>query len=262
MNRVRPPCVAGTFYPESPTKLRLAVESYITTAPAASSVPKALIVPHAGYIYSGPVAGKAFSLMAPARETVRRVVLVGPSHRTPFSGLASSGATAFRTPLGEAPIDAEGAAAALRLPQVSVLDEAHAGEHSLEVQLPFLQVALARFSIVPLLTGHTEADEVAEVLEVLWGGPETMIVISTDLSHYLTYEEASIVDARTAAAIETLHPENTGARDACGADGVRGLLVVAKRRGLAVRRVDLRTSGDTAGPKDRVVGYGAFAVYA
>jgi AmmeMemoRadiSam system protein B len=222
--------------------------------------PKALIVPHAGYVYSGPVAGIAFARLIPAHSTIRRVVVVGPSHRVDIPGLAASRATAFRTPLGEVELDHRTIGLLLRLPMVQVSEEAHAGEHSIEVQLPFLQMVLGSFSIVPLLTGRTDPEEVAQVLLTVWGGADTLIVISTDLTHYLEYDEAVESDTRTAAAILALDADAIGGHDACGAVGVRGLLLAARRHHLVADQLDLRNSGDTAGPRDRVVGYGAFAL--
>jgi AmmeMemoRadiSam system protein B len=236
-------------------------ESFIGSAEADVPCPKALIVPHAGYVFSGPIAGRAYALIQRLRGVARRVVLIGPCHRTPVRGIVAPLAGAFRTPLGDVPVDRDGLEAALALEPVSASDTAHAGEHSVEVQLPFLQIVLGEFAIVPLLTGLTEVRDVATVLESLWGGSETLIVVSPDLSHYLPYHEASATDARTAAAIEALDADAMDHHHACGADGVRGLLRIAKQRSLTVRRVDLRSSGDTAGPRDRVVGYGAFAVY-
>jgi len=261
MTQVRPPSVAGTFYPASAASLKAMVESFIGQVRDDAPAPKALIAPHAGYVYSGPIAGRAYALIRGSRSTLRRVVLIGPCHRTPIRGIAVTSAQAFRTPLGDVAVDLEAVQAALTLPQVGVSDAAHADEHSLEVQLPFLQSVLDDFAIVPLLTGLTDAGDVADVLEALWGGNETMIAVSTDLSHYLPYRAAAEQDARTAAAIETLQADGLGHHDACGADGVRGLLLLARKRAMTVRRVDLRSSGDTAGPRDRVVGYGAFAVY-
>jgi len=258
--RIRPPAVAGSFYPDDPTALAAAVDAFLGPAPTGEAPPKAIIAPHAGYIYSGPIAGSAYGRLRPVRNVVTRVVLIGPAHRVPVAGLAVSGADAFATPLGDVPIDGAARTAALALPAVEVSDEAHAREHSLEVHLPFLQRVLARFAILPLVVGDAEPDEVVAVLERLWGGPETCIVASTDLSHYHDHATAAAHDRRTAEAIVARAVARIGDRDACGARSVRGLLEVARRRGLGVRLVDLRSSGDTAGPQDRVVGYGAFTV--
>jgi hypothetical protein len=222
-------------------------------------VPKAIIVPHAGYEYSGPVAGTAYALVEPGRGTITRVVLAGPSHRVPLRGVAVPSHTHFSTPLGEVEIDRDAVSAILRLPQVHVMDEAHANEHSLEVHLPFLQVTLGTFRVVPLVVGDAAAVDVGEVLETLWGGPETLVVISSDLSHYHDYLTARRMDAHTSAAIEALHDHEITDTDACGCVPIRGLLWVARRLGLHARIVDLRNSGDTAGRRDQVVGYGAYA---
>jgi len=260
---VRPPAVAGSFYPGSPEPLRVALREAFADAvvpPADAAVPKALVVPHAGYVYSGAIAASAYARIVPARSTIRRVVLLGPSHRVYVRGLAVPGVDAFRTPLGIVPIDASGRDAALDLAGVRVDDRAHAHEHSLEVQLPFLQSVLDDFELLAFSVGDATVDEVTAVLDVCWGGPETLVVISTDLSHYHGHDEATRLDARTAAAIVACRPDDVGDSDACGAYPLRGLLQAASERGLSVERLDLRNSGDTAGDRHRVVGYGAFAV--
>lgn len=259
---IRQPAVAGMFYPHQPARLKQVVDEFIAKAASPEApVPKAIIAPHAGYPYSGPVAASAYARLAPARGLVRRVVLIGPSHRVPFRGIAATEATAYATPLGNVPVDREAVARALRLPGVGLLEAAHLGEHSLEVQLPFLQEALGDFSLVPLVAGDADAQTVARVLEALWDGPETLIVVSSDLSHYLDYDSARRIDATTTRAIERLDPDGIGGEQACGRVPIRGLLAVAKQRGLRVETLDLRSSGDTAGPRDAVVGYGAWAFY-
>ncbi len=259
---IRPPAVAGSFYPGRRDQLAGAVDGYLRDAalrvPDDSGAPKAIVAPHAGYVYSGPVAASAYARLGPARDVVRRVVLLGPSHRVPVRGLATTSADAFQTPLGEVPIDGDARDLALSLPQVTLSDEAHAYEHSLEVQLPFLQRVLGPFTLVPFSVGSARADEVAEVLEALWGGPETLIVVSSDLSHYHDYDTARRLDETTRQAIERFDPDGLDEESACGRVPVRGLLVAARRHGLAVETVDLRSSGDTAGPRDEVVGYGSW----
>jgi MEMO1 family protein len=255
---IRKPAVAGMFYPTDPVELHEMISTFLKQAKSGGKAPKAVIVPHAGYIYSGPIAASAYALVALARGTIKRVVLLGPSHRVPFRGLATTGADAFATPLGNVPIDKEAIARIRELPQVEILDAAHAMEHSLEVQLPFLQEALGEFGLTPLAVGEASSDEVAEVLESLWGGQETLIVISSDLSHYHEYETASKMDKATSKAIEALKPEDIQYDDACGRIPIAGLLVAAKKHGLRAKTVDLRNSGDTAGPRDKVVGYGAY----
>jgi AmmeMemoRadiSam system protein B len=253
--------VAGSFYPDEPEQLRAEVARALGAVPKVeAATPKAIIAPHAGYVYSGPVAASAYACLEPVRHTVRRVVLLGPAHRVHVDGLAVSSADAFATPLGQIPVDAAAREAILKLAQVQIGDEAHALEHSLEVHLPFLQVCLDEFAVVPLVVGVCRPDDVADVLDVLWGGPETLIVVSTDLSHYHDYETAKALDTRTAAAIVAARAGDIGDRDACGAYPVRGLLEAAARHQLAVQGLDLRNSGDTAGPRDRVVGYGSFAL--
>jgi hypothetical protein len=225
-----------------------------------SAAPKALIVPHAGYIYSGPIAAHAYGRLQGLRGTVRRVVLLGPAHRVWVRGLALPASEAFATPLGVVPLDREAMNAVLDLPQVSVRDDVHALEHSLEVQLPFLQTVLGDFSLVPFAVGDARPEEVGAVLERLWGGPETLIVISSDLSHYLPYHTAQQVDGETALSILALR-QLVSHEQACGSIPVNGLLALARRRNLRAEQLDLRNSGDTAGSRDKVVGYGAFAFY-
>jgi hypothetical protein len=258
---VRQPVVAGSFYPADPAELEATVNVYLdeVSGQRTETPPKALIVPHAGYIYSGPIAASAYAALRDWRSTVERVVLLGPSHRFPLTGLAASKADAFQTPLGVIPVDQEALQAVLHLAQVQLLESAHAMEHSLEVQLPFLQRVLGRFSLVPLAVGDATSEEVAEVLEKLWGGRETLIVISSDLSHYYDYETAKRLDEATTRAIEECEPEQLGSESACGRVPVRGLLLAAKQHQLRCQTLDVRNSGDTSGDRSRVVGYGAYA---
>jgi hypothetical protein len=266
---IRPPAVAGLFYPDSAEALERWVDELLAGAGsfAPEPAPKAIIAPHAGYEYSGPVAASVYARLRPLRDTVRRVVLLGPAHRVAFAGMALPGAGAFRTPLGDVPVDADAAARIAALPQVTVLPEAHAREHSLEVHVPFLQRVFSGFALVPLVVGDAAPAAVAAVLDALWGGAETLIVISSDLSHYEPYRAARAHDARTAAAIERLDAREIGPDDACGCIPIAGLLAAAGARGLACTRLDLRNSGDTAGARDpgarrEVVGYGAWALAA
>jgi AmmeMemoRadiSam system protein B len=250
------------FYPSDPGELRAAVRRFLDDAEGEGPPPLALIAPHAGYVYSGPVAGSAYALVEPLADSFERVVLLGPCHRVPVRGLAASSASAFSTPLGDVPVDGEAVADLLDLPQVSIFDETHADEHSLEVHLPFLQMILGEFRIVPLVVGDATVEEVAEVIERLWADPGTLVVVSSDLSHYLDYESARTADADTGRKIEALDAGGLGPGSACGRVPIRGLLAAARGRGLAVTTLDLRNSGDTAGPRDQVVGYGAFVVHA
>ena len=220
--------------------------------------PKALIVPHAGFIYSGPVAATAYARLAAVRDTIRRVVLFGPTHRVPVRGLALPSVEAFATPMGEVAIDREAVTRALALRQVSTSDTPHAFEHSLEVQLPFLQAVLGEFGLVPFAVGDATPNEVSEVIDLLWGGDETLIIVSSDLSHYHRYAEARSTDRATGEAILAF-AANLDHEQACGATPINGLLVAARRRGLTAELLDLRNSGDTAGDKNRVVGYASFA---
>jgi hypothetical protein len=250
------------FYPADPGELSEEIGAYLDRAGEsvhAPGFPKALIVPHAGYIYSGPVAASAYDLLRPARGVVRRVVLLGPCHRVPVRGLALPQAGTFATPFGRIPLDAEAVRAIRELPQVVESAATHAEEHSLEVQLPFLQDVLGEFSLVPLVVGDASPEEVAEVLERLWGGPETLIVVSSDLSHYHPYDRAREIDQATVRSILEFDA-GISHDQACGATPVSGLLIAAKRKGLAPRLLDCRNSGDTAGDRRRVVGYASFAL--
>lgn len=257
--RVRPAAVAGRFYPNDPAELRATIEQDLAGAPAwTGPFPKAFVLPHAGYVFSGPISAAGYAALAGARDTVRRVVLLGPAHSVRVDGLALSSADAFATPLGAVPVDAELRDRVLRLPGVEVNDAVHAPEHSLEVHLPFLQQVLADFTVLPLVVGRAAPATVGDVLDAVWGGPETVIIVSSDLSHYLDYDSAVISDRSTAHAIVDRSIDAITPQAACGAAPVRGLLFVAQRHGLHAELLDLRNSGDTAGPRDRVVGYGAF----
>ena len=259
---VRRPAVAGSFYPEDSGELRSAVDAYLAGAAAApgsgENAPKALIAPHAGYVYSGPVAASGYAWLAPLRGTTRRVVLLGPAHRVALRGIAAPRAGRFATPLGEVVVDRGAMQRIQALPQVVMDDLPHTPEHSLEVHLPFLQRLLGDFSLVPLLVGDAAPEEVAEVLDALWGGDETLIVVSSDLSHYYDYATAQLMDAATTRAIEALRPGDIESEQACGRIPVQGLLLTLERRGLGARAVDVRNSGDTAGSRDAVVGYGSY----
>jgi len=256
----RPAAVAGMFYPADPRTLALEVDRLLdAVAPgAAARAPKLLVVPHAGYIYSGAVAAQAYALLAPWREQIRRVVLLGPTHRVAVRGIAMPTVSAFDTPIGRIALDTAALARLSELRQVTPDDDAHAQEHSLEVQLPFLQRALGVFTLVPLAVGDASAAEVAQVLERVWGGDETLVVISTDLSHYLPYAEARARDRATVERILRLDPA-LDHREACGATPLAGAMLAARAHGLAPRLLDLRNSGDTAGDRSRVVGYCALA---
>jgi len=266
MATARPAAVAGLFYPADPRQLSAMVEGFLREEPAAGGgpapkpAPKAIIAPHAGYVYSGSIAGSAFRAVASAAGAIERVVLIGPSHFVPIRGLALPGHPYFATPLGEVAVDPQGAQAALRLPQVRLIPEAHAREHSLEVEIPFLQTLLGEISLVPLVVGAATAEEVAEVLDRLWGGPETLIVVSSDLSHFLAADMARQTDRATADEILALGGPLDPSQ-ACGALPINGLLEAARRRGLTPELLDLRNSADTAGDPARVVGYGAFAFH-
>lgn len=260
MPGTRPAAVAGAFYPRDAAALASDVASYLRLAPAPrlATPPKAIIAPHAGYIYSGAIAASAYALLEGCRERVTRVVLAGPAHRVYVRGAAVPSVDAFASPLGSVPIDRDAVARLRELPFVEVSDAAHAREHSLEVHLPFLQSTLGPFSLVPIVVGGATPAQAAQMLETVWGGEETLIVVSSDLSHYMPYDDARDCDRRTAESIVRLAPA-IDPEEACGAGPINGLLEVARRRALAAELVDLRNSGDTAGDRERVVGYAAFA---
>ncbi len=264
MTAIRQPAVAGTFYPAQSDvlerQLALFLSEAANDAPTAAP-PKAIIGPHAGYVYSGGVAARAYTRLASARGKISRVVLIGPSHYIAFRGLAVDTSEAWVTPAGTVPIDKDAIDRLRALPMVGALDEAHQREHALEVHVPFLQQVLGDFRLVPIVTGDAPPEAVAAVIEALWGGPETLIVVSTDLSHYLDYAACQRIDQTTAEAIERFDPDVLTPTHACGSVATRGLLRTAKGRGMQIERLDLRNSGDTAGPRDRVVGYGAWALY-
>lgn len=260
MGGVRPAAQAGRFYPASSVRLQSDVNDYLAGAvPPEGPVPKAMIAPHAGYVYSGSVAAAAFVRLGPAHERIRRAVVIGPSHYEEFDGIVTSGLDAFATPLGVVPVDRAAREDVLGMPQVSVYEPAHQPEHSLEVELPFLQTVLDEFRLVPLLVGRAGAAEVAEVLDRLWGGGETCVVVSSDLSHYLEYGVARRRDQATAEAIVGLRGDRLDGQCACGHRAIAGLLAVARARGLRGETLQLSNSADAGGSRDRVVGYGAFA---
>src|SRR5215211_7169952 len=256
----RPPAVAGHFYDADPHQLRSEVSRLLAmaTRPVTSARPKALIAPHAAYVYSGQVAATAFATLDRSVDTIERVVLIGPAHYVPFQGLAVPTVEAFGTPLGPVPLDCDALAAVALLPSVKFADGPHAPEHALEVELPFLQLLLQRFTAVPLVVGEATPADVAAALRELWGGPETVIVVSSDLSHFHNDETARRRDAATADMIEHGAWARLAAGDACGYLAIAGLLIETTRRGLKATRLSLCNSGDTAGLRDRVVGYGAW----
>ncbi|MBT8082757.1 MAG: AmmeMemoRadiSam system protein B [Gammaproteobacteria bacterium] len=259
MTSIRKPAFAGQFYSRNPGELSSTVAALLEEAQEQDTpAPKALIVPHAGYSYSGPVAASAYARLRPYRDQYRRVILVGPCHRTPIHGLALSSVDVYRTPLGDVPLD-KAAIASLDFPNLRISDKSHRTEHSLEVHLPFLQAVLGDFSIVPIVVGGAMPELVSQVLDALWGGPETLIVISSDLSHFRKYDDARSIDAVTCKAIENLDAGRISQEMACGSTPVAGLLIAAKRRKMEVTTLDLRNSADTAGDRGPVVGYGAWA---
>jgi hypothetical protein len=264
MTAIRHPAVAGTFYPAEPDALERQLALFLSEAAndaPSPALPKAIIGPHAGYIYSGAVAARAYARLTAARGRVSRVVLIGPSHYLAFRGLAVDTAAAWAMPSGTVALDTEAIGRLRTLPMVGELDAAYQREDALEVHVPFLQHVLGEFRLVPIVAGDAPPEAVAAVFDALWGGPETLFVVSTDLSHFLDYAACRRLDQSTAEAIERFDIDALGPTEACGAVPTRGLLLAARQRGMAIERLDLRNSGDTAGPRDRVVGYGAWALY-
>ncbi|MGR9052242.1 MAG: AmmeMemoRadiSam system protein B [Gammaproteobacteria bacterium] len=256
----RKPAVAGMFYPADPTELRDMVDRYLKEAETDAKVPKAIIAPHAGYIYSGPIAASAYARLKKARSRIDRVVLIGPSHRVGFRGLAVTRADTFTTPLGDVAVDRDAVTAIAALPFVDYIEQAQQLEHSLEVHIPFLQAALDTFKLVPIVAGDAAPEQVSQVLNLLWGGDETLIVVSSDLSHYHDYATARRLDKHTSELIEALQYDKISSDGACGRVPVSGLLKLLRDKALSIETIDLRNSGDTAGDKSRVVGYGAYVV--
>ena len=257
---IKLPAVAGVFYPVNPKQLQQMLDNFLEDAKTGEKVPKAIIAPHAGYIYSGPIAASAYARLKNAITPITRVVLIGPAHRLAFNGLAVSRAQAFKTPLGEVPVDLKAVEQIIQFQFVDYLEQAHAHEHSLEVHLPFLQATLSDFKVVPILAGDATPEQVARIIDALWGGDETLIVISSDLSHYHDYVTANKLDRETSDLIEKQQYEALGYSSACGKVPVSGLLKLTRDKSLTVKNIDLRNSGDTAGDKSRVVGYGAYVV--
>lgn len=263
MPAIRPAAVAGSFYPGEPSALASEVASYLAEARAASArarAPKAIIAPHAGYMYSGPIAASVYARLEPLRGRVKRVVLAGPAHRVYVDGIAVPSAGAFDSPLGPVRLDREAIEKLGALPFAEVSDRAHAMEHSLEVHIPFLQSVLGDFQLVPIVVGDASPTEMAQVFDLLWGEDDTLIVVSSDMSHYLPYDAARARDRGTAEAIMHLEARLVP-EEACGCAPINGLLRTARSRGLVPEQIDLRNSGDTAGDRGRVVGYGAFAFH-
>ncbi len=258
---IRAAAVAGLFYPADPRVLQTQVGDLLASAtPMEHDLPppKALMVPHAGYLYSGPVAAIAYSSLRPRRQAIRRVVLLGPAHRVPVRSFALPAALAFETPLGLVPVSRTDWLTLQQRNDVVLDDRPHALEHSLEVQLPFLQCVLERFDLIPILVGDASPEAVADLLQDLWGGDETLIVISSDLSHYHPYDQARSIDRDTVGRIVHLAGGLDG-HQACGASPLNGLLLLAERYGLQAHLLDYRNSGDTAGDRSHVVGYASIS---
>jgi len=262
MVHIRQPAVAGTFYPADKEQLKLTLKHYLNEALEGQKVPRAIIVPHAGYIYSGAIAATAYARLKQASQSIKRVVLIGPSHRVGFTGLALSSASDFATPLGNITIDIDAVKQLAELPFIDYIDQAHEFEHSLEVHLPFLQTVLQQFSLIPVLAGDASAEQVCQLLEMFWGQQDCLIVISSDLSHFHDYQTAKELDKKTSEIFEKLQYEKLNGHSACGCVPVSGLLALARKNKLQLKTIDLRNSGDTAGSnnRSRVVGYGSYVI--
>jgi MEMO1 family protein len=258
---IRPTAVAGSFYPQNATQLNDMLDEYLSIKAVDVNPPKAIIAPHAGYIYSGQIAASVYSNVEKLKTQITRVILLGPAHRVYVKGIALASNSHFATPLGNVPIDTQALIELENYPFVQFLDVAHEQEHSLEVHIPFLQKVLNDFTLIPLLVGDAEPEQVATILDELWGGDETLIVISSDLSHFLDYETACKTDSNTTHLIENFEYQKIGPNQACGCMPMRGLLKLAREKNMNIQTLDLRNSGDTAGTKDRVVGYGAYALF-
>jgi len=262
MAKIHKPVVAGTFYPEDPSLLKQMLRQFLSSAPAHEKPPKAIIAPHAGYIYSGSIASSVYVRLHSVKHKIKKVLLIGPSHRVGFQGLALSTADQFLTPLGAIAIDTLAVKKIAEYPYAQFLDQAYEQEHCLEVHLPFLQTVLDSFSLIPVIVGNASAEQICELIALFWDEPDTFTVISSDLSHFLDYGEAQIKDKKTSELIEQLDYTKLDNNSACGRIPISGLLALAKKYNLQVKTVDLRNSGDTAGSKgkNKVVGYGAYVI--
>ena len=261
--QIRPAAVSGMFYPDDPTELTDQISAFLNEASYdLLAIPKVLIVPHAGMVYSGSIAASAYRSLLQYRHVIRKVILLGPAHRTYIKGLGLPTVDQFQTSLGEINLDTKTIKNLVKkFPQVRFSDEAHADEHSLEVQMPFLQEVLGSFRLIPFVVGEASQKEVADVIHHLWGGEECLIVISTDLSHFHAYDRAVELDRITAEQIELFRGDKLWDHAACGRIPLSGLLQVAKEKWMSIQRFDLRNSGDTSGRKDQVVGYGAWGLF-
>ncbi len=261
MLNIRKSAVAGLFYPDVPQELESSVDQFLLNARASDVIPRAIIVPHAGYIYSAQIAAQAYKTLVPLRNKIKRIILAGPSHRVPFYGCALSSAEYYATPLGNIPLDQAANLALIEAGYAKILDAAHAQEHSIEVHLPFLLRALGTFNLVPIVVGEANPDEVARLFDYFWHDTESIYVISSDLSHFHPYNEAKEIDAATSQSIMQRDSESIGPEQACGCRPLNGLLTLARKYDLSIKILDVCNSGDTAGDKSRVVGYGAYVVY-
>jgi AmmeMemoRadiSam system protein B len=260
MNITRSAAVSGLFYPDEPQILRDTIDTLLSQSAIKeqSTQVKAIIAPHAGYQYSGLTAARVYKQLQTLRDRIQRVVLLGPSHRVAFEGMALTEADFFETPLGQIKVNKDDYPQLLAMENMFVFEQAHVAEHCIEVQLPFLQRILNNFTIIPIVVGIADPHSVSNIIESLWGGDETLFVISSDLSHYQSYESAQQTDNETSRAILDLDFNAIQPNNACGCMAVNGLLNFAHRHPLTVKLIDQCNSGDTAGDKDKVVGYGSY----
>ncbi len=253
--------VAGLFYPSEPEELKSMLETFVNTAKSVNNLTRAVIAPHAGYVYSGPIAGSAYKALYSSKENIKNVIILSPSHNCSFDGVATHSAQAFSTPLGDIEVNQELKEKIASLPFIKELDEAFIREHALEVHLPFIQYVLPHAKILPLVVGQTYPEEIQMLIETLWNDPSNAFVISTDLSHFLSYMQAQKLDSLTAKQFERKLFQEIHHEQCCGYFPVRGMLKFAKEHGLKISTLDLRNSADTAGDKGRVVGYGSFMIH-
>ncbi|MDH5719900.1 MAG: AmmeMemoRadiSam system protein B [Spirochaetia bacterium] len=261
MNGARQPAVAGIFYPGVPDELKNAINGYCEKSEEIKKIPKAVISPHAGYMYSGVVAAQGYSFLKNNKNLYKKIFIIGPSHRHSFYGIALHSAEKFATPLGEVPVDQDIKKELLKYSEVSIEDKAHSAEHSVEVQIPFLQYFLEDFKIIPMVTGGLKNNEVSKIIKAFWKEKDVFFIVSSDLSHYLKYDETQKKDNETSLFIENFESEKITSDRACGAAAIRGLLTGSKEYASEIKTVKLLNSGDTSGDKKNVVGYGAYHIY-
>ena len=262
MEKIKQADVAGMFYPGEEASLRQMVDGFIQKALSFDLRPRAIIAPHAGYIYSGSIAGTAYKTIAAVRDQIENVIIMSPAHRFYLRGIALHMADAFATPLGNIPVNIGIVKKIKQFSSVQWEERSFIQEHGLETHLPFIQRAFKPgIKIVPMIVGECQESEVAEILESVWEDPRNFVIISSDLSHFHSYADAKKLDRNTVDLIQNLDSQSLDTEFACGHYPICGLLNLARNRKLKIKALDIRSSGDTAGSKESVVGYGSFAVY-